>query len=184
MYLYKNIETGVDGYGKKSRNSLIEMSEFLTQKNAPYRGAELLALKDGDSEDYLEPEYTVRKRVPLAVWRKANTIHNWFVENVQEGEDDCQEYSVEIEQIEDLRDLCARVIANPDKADEILPTRDGFFFGDTDYSEYYMDTIRETEDKLSEIIKQHEEYEEILDKENSGVIIPLVSVTYTYRSSW
>ena len=27
---------------------------------------------------------------PVAYWRKANQIHNWFVENVQNGEDDCR----------------------------------------------------------------------------------------------
>ena len=25
----------------------------------------------------------------VGYWRKANQIHNWFVENVQDGEDDC-----------------------------------------------------------------------------------------------
>jgi len=30
----------------------------------------------------------------IGYWRKANHIHNWFVKNVQEGEDNCGEYSV------------------------------------------------------------------------------------------
>ncbi len=30
-------------------------------------------------------------------------MHGWFVEHVQDGEDDCGEYSVSIEQLYDLR---------------------------------------------------------------------------------
>jgi len=29
----------------------------------------------------------------VGYWRKANQIHNWFVENVQNGIDECQECS-------------------------------------------------------------------------------------------
>ena len=27
---------------------------------------------------------------PVGYWRKANAIHNWFVQNVQDGRDECQ----------------------------------------------------------------------------------------------
>lgn len=30
----------------------------------------------------------------VAYWRKANAIHKWFVDNVQEGNDNCQSYYV------------------------------------------------------------------------------------------
>jgi hypothetical protein len=30
----------------------------------------------------------------VGCWRKANHIHRWFVENVQGGEDDCDEYEI------------------------------------------------------------------------------------------
>jgi hypothetical protein len=35
-------------------------------------------------------------------WRKANAIHQWFVENVQAGEADCREYYVSRTQLEAL----------------------------------------------------------------------------------
>jgi len=44
-------------------------------------------------------------------WRKANAIHNWFVQNIQEGKDDCGTYDVSVEQLTSLRDLCAKVIS-------------------------------------------------------------------------
>ena len=35
-------------------------------------------------------------------WRKANAIHNWFVINVQGGEDNCKEYYVSRAQLQEL----------------------------------------------------------------------------------
>ena len=34
--------------------------------------------------------YGVSVSVNAAYWRKANAIHKWFVDNVQDGEDNCQ----------------------------------------------------------------------------------------------
>ena len=45
----------------------------------------------------------------VCYWRKANQIHNWFVENVQNGEDNCRSYYVDIEQLEELLNLCKQV---------------------------------------------------------------------------
>ena len=44
-------------------------------------------------------------------WRKANHIHAWFVKNVQYGKDDCQEYLIGTDQLQELYDLCDQVIA-------------------------------------------------------------------------
>ena len=40
----------------------------------------------------------------VCYWRKANQIHNWFVENVQDGDDDCRDYYVSEEDLEELRE--------------------------------------------------------------------------------
>ena len=45
----------------------------------------------------------------VGYWRKANAIHNWFVENVQNGEDDCKTYYVSITELEELLELCKEV---------------------------------------------------------------------------
>lgn len=45
----------------------------------------------------------------VCYWRKANQIHNWFVQNVQDGEDNCQDYYVSIEQLQELLDTCKKV---------------------------------------------------------------------------
>lgn len=43
-------------------------------------------------------------------WRKANAVHQWFVKNVQDGEDDCKEYWVSHEDMEKLLDTVNEVI--------------------------------------------------------------------------
>lgn len=43
-------------------------------------------------------------------WRKANQIHAWFVENVQDGDDNCGEYYVSREKLQQLLSLCEQVI--------------------------------------------------------------------------
>lgn len=43
-------------------------------------------------------------------WRKANHIHAWFVDNVQDGKDDCGTYHVGWEQLRSLLVVCDKVI--------------------------------------------------------------------------
>ena len=45
----------------------------------------------------------------IGYWRKANAIHRWFVENVQNGEDDCDYYAVSKEQIKELLEICITI---------------------------------------------------------------------------
>ena len=35
-------------------------------------------------------------RLEAGYWRKANHIHKWIVDNLQDGKDDCQEHSVAV----------------------------------------------------------------------------------------
>ena len=46
----------------------------------------------------------------VAYWRKANAIHKWFVDNVQDGTDDCNYYEVKKEDIERLLNICKEVL--------------------------------------------------------------------------
>jgi hypothetical protein len=86
-------------------------------------------------------------------WRKANQIHRWFVQNVQGGEDDCGDYYVERNQLQELLDLCKIVQADHSKAEELLPSTSGFFFGGTDYDEWYYNDIDTTISILEEALE-------------------------------
>ncbi len=104
----------------------------------------------------------------LGYWRKANAIHQWFVANCQEGEDDCGEYLVQYSDLVKLRDICKEVIDN--KKTELLPTASGFFFGSTEYDEWYWDGIQYTYELMSELCQD----DDITDG----------SIDVYYQSSW
>ncbi len=92
--------------------------------------------------------------VNVVYWRKANQIHSWFVQNVQDGEDDCKEYYVTRDQIRELGELCERVCENgtAEYAKEHLPVTTGFFFGSEDYDEYYFEDVHWTSKRLAEVL--------------------------------
>lgn len=104
----------------------------------------------------------------VGYWRKANQIHNWFVENVQDGTDDCGTYDVSEDNLIELLKLCKEVLANKEKAPELLPSSSGFFFGSTEYDEWYF---KDLEDTIIII-------EEVLAETNFGVQY------IKYASSW
>ncbi len=82
--------------------------------------------------------------VPMGYWRKSNMIHHWFVNNLADGVDECQPITVRREDLEQLKEVCINVIAVPELAEELLPTGSGFFFGSTDYDEYYFGDLNDT----------------------------------------
>lgn len=121
----------------------------------------------------------------VGYWRKANQIHNWFVENVQDGIDNCGRYEVGKEKLETLLSICEEVLTNavmvqdkivngqryvngqwediledgmvvinPEICEELLPTTSGFFFGSTNYDEFYIEDIKDTVSILREVLEE------------------------------
>jgi hypothetical protein len=90
-------------------------------------------------------------------WRKANAIHDWFVQNVQNGIDECKPHEVTVEQLKTLRDLCAHILENKEVAEPLLPTTSGFFFGSTDYNVWYFDSLSRTVVELDRLLAETNE---------------------------
>lgn len=88
-----------------------------------------------------------------AQWRKSNQIHNWFVENVQDGEDNCGQYYVSEEHLSELLDTVNQVLENHDLAEELLPTQCGFFYGSQEYDDYYFEDLEYTRDVLNKLLQ-------------------------------
>ena len=174
----------------------MKISEYSLEE---WAGIPESALPDKETIEYYKQFYTTKywgfdteKRYghkaimeEIARWRKANAIHNWFVENIQGGEDDCC-YHREVgkEDLEALRDACVKVleesvmvnskvkngfviqngevkevfadgeiVINPEVAEELLPTKNGFFFGSTEYSGWYIEDLKYTAEIIDGILK-------------------------------
>jgi hypothetical protein len=125
----------------------------------------------GSTLTRIRPERVSSVTEDVGYWRKANHIHAWFVKNVQEGIDDCGTYYVSRATLEELRRDCLEALFSPDRAEEVLPTQSGFFFGGTEYDEYYMESLRET----AELIKN------LLDEDGPDAE---AYSHYEYHSSW
>ncbi len=104
--------------------------------------------------------------VEAGYWRKSNQIHNWFVANVQEGKDECQETHVSREQLKELREVCQKVLDNNELAEQLLPTSSGFFFGGTEYDQWYFNDLEETIKIIDNALLMPDQWD------------------FNYRSSW
>jgi hypothetical protein len=85
-----------------------------------------------------------------AYWRKANAIHAWFVRNVQNNDDDCGYYELTQEHLQNLVQLCNKVLETKDTT--LLPPQGGFFFGSTDVDDWYWADVKRTIEQVSNIL--------------------------------
>ena len=72
-------------------------------KHTPKRQRSKLSLTIGGKK--INTDKAVHVDFEVAYWRKANMIHQWFVDNVQDGMDDCKEHMVERDQLKELLDI-------------------------------------------------------------------------------
>ena len=95
----------------------------------------------------------------VGYWRKANHIHNWFMQNCAERDewdnpiDNCRPVEITVDKLEKLLDACKKVLADHSLAETLLPTQSGFFFGSTAYDEYYFGEIERTIEIIEPVLK-------------------------------
>ena len=92
------------------------------------------------------------------------SYNNWFIQNCADGVDECQPIYVSIQKAKELLETIKIVKKNRDKANEILPTQSGFFFGGTEYDEWYFEALNYTEElliKLIDFCNRNKEYDMI-----------------------
>lgn len=166
----------------------ISRHEFLAEKSPEYASELEVANQILDLAGLkTEEDGGITVSATVMYWRKANAIHQWFVNNVvPEGLDDnSQDWYVDRSQLIELRDLAqevlgrvetehrekvptggytigpegrtdhhepGRVILNPEVAEELLPTTGGFFFGSTNYNEWYLQDLERTVEGLNRVL--------------------------------
>ena len=124
-------------------------------------------LKAIDGEKFVDTDLpSIVIDLKVGYWRKANQIHQWFVDNVQSGEDNCAEYCVDRDKLKELRDLCKLALKDKGKAEELLPTQSGFFFGSTEIDEWYFQDVNATIEIINKCLEMDDTW------------------TFKYQSSW
>ena len=140
----------------------IRKTEYCTHRFKT-EGSDLkLELPKGVSKFFPDPcDLSISRSTVYNVgyWRKANHIHNWFIENCatrdrfDEPIDDSRPIEIPIEKLEELLNTCKEVLEDNSLAEELLPTKDGFFFGSTEYGEWYFDDIEETIEIIEPVVE-------------------------------
>jgi hypothetical protein len=143
---------GLDMYLNKK--TYISRGEHLS----PEEKYEVVVTKGGKPVDHIKANRVKYIEEEVGYWRKANQIHNWFVENVQDGVDNCSDYYVATHKLEELLDVCKQIEADHSLAESLLPSISGFFFGATDYDEWYYEDITNTIKILEEALEAGDDY--------------------------
>ena len=118
--------------------------------------------------------------IPIAYWRKVNCIHNWFVENVQGGNDNCDRHYVSDEKIKELIKEIDNILSEDDpktklaKAKANLPNTTGCFFGSQEYDKYYFEDLKYTKERM----------QACLDWQNKMAGTGKCFDSFYYQSSW
>jgi hypothetical protein len=152
--------------------------------NKPEDQFEVSVKKGGVTYPHINGERVSYVTEEVAYWRKFNALHNWFVENCQDGRDECQETYVGREKLEELLITLHQVkniletsprkkqqvengwsngektfveievVTDTEQLDELFPTTSGFFFGGTEYDMYYEQEVKETIKLFGNLLKE------------------------------
>ena len=91
----------------------------------------------------------------IGYFRKFNALHSYIVKTFADGIDNCQDiilYKEDVEQIKKVLDDVLNAHQQVEKAKELLPTQSGFFFGGTDYDEFYFDDVTVAADLMQNLL--------------------------------
>ena len=102
---------------------------------------------------YLMKKIPNNENMELIYWRKANQVFDWFNRNCANNAiENCVPVPVSTYDLTNLLKDVNAVLEDNSKSEELLPTTDGFFFGSTDYNEWYFDDLKYTKEKLEEVL--------------------------------
>jgi hypothetical protein len=137
-------------------------------------------VKQGGFNSKIKPERISYIIEQVGYWRKFNALHGYIVDTFASGEDNCQQIYLDnysliqildtLKQAKDILDSDASDEEKSDKLSDVFPTAEGFFFGSTDYEDYYAECVDNAILLLSDLIDE-------CDDDN-------YSYSFYYQASW
>lgn len=88
----------------------------------------------------------------LAYFRKANFLFSYFENDMN---DELTMAVLDKYAVEDIIELCKEVLNVHTKAEELLPTTDGFFFGSIEYDDLYFEKVQDVLNQFEEVLKEY-----------------------------
>lgn len=89
----------------------------------------------------------------VAYWRKANQVREWMVRNTGYSEkNNLEMHLLTREQLVKLLNDSKKVIESPELAETVMPTKDGYFFGSTEYDEEYLEELKNTVSMVTDVL--------------------------------
>ena len=92
-----------------------------------------------------------------AYFRKVNFIYRYFSEKLVD-----ESCIVTKAEIEDIIERCKKVLADHSLAKELLPTCDGFFFGSTDYDDWYFKDVEDCQKQMEKLLEDYDETTDVI----------------------
>ena len=92
-----------------------------------------------------------------AYFRKVNFIYKYFQYKLED-----EQCFIEKEDLLDIIERCEKVLADDTKAEELLPTQCGFFFGSTDYDDYYFDNVADCKKQMEHLLEDFDDNTDII----------------------
>lgn len=114
-------------------------------------------------EEKIKDEVNMAYEEYDAYFRKVNFIFYYFDQTIGTMQDQWFAF-VKPEDVDDLIDRCERVLKDHKLAHELLPTQSGFFFGSTDYDDWYFSDVKSC-------LKQMKKYRKLLKDGVTGYVI-------------
>lgn len=104
-------------------------------------------------------DITIQSKKCEKYFRKVNFLIPFVQSKMDHTMNDCEHVPLSIEDLQNLVDKCKAVLDDHSKAEELLPTQCGFFFGSTAYDEWYFHDVQAVYDDISEMLGEMTEGE-------------------------
>lgn len=103
--------------------------------------------------------YIYKAKKTNAYLRKCNAVIGYFK---KEFDDELINAWVNKEMINQFLQDIDKVLADHSLAKELIPTQSGFFFGSTDYDDYYFEKLERIKETFSSLVKDLTDYDWII----------------------
>ena len=156
-------------YNKGAKNKELKYYRRLAM-SAKSEKVKQYIIQTGDNE---EDSRFNSGETEVGYWRKANPIHKWMVDNIQDGQDECRPHVVSKSNLLQLKLICEMAmecftesgVLKPNMLyllREILPALRGLFFGELEYNADYWEDVKMTIEIIDNVIKDTDWKNEII----------------------